>query len=250
MFDNTIIIPTCYMNMAMECVASLRPVTNLARTEVLIVANGCKEDAQKLVVELGPPFRLVLAPERLGFTRAVNVGIAASQGKRVVLLNDDCKVLDWGGNWIEMLEEPFKDPTVAATGSTRDMWAPNKPFLVFFCTMVRKDLLLRFGLLDECFNPGAGEDADFCLKAQQAGYRVVQVPKEFGCWRSEFPIWHVGHITCGTLPNWNDIAVRNTAILEARYPRTQGDRDFQLAFSKGLQNHDAWAKQAVAKTNP
>ena len=110
--------------------------------------------------------------------------------------------------------------------------------------MIRKDLLLRFGLLDECFNPGAGEDTDFCLKVQNAGYRVVQVPKEFDHWRSQFPIYHVGHLTCGTLSNWNDIAVRNTAILEARYPRTQEDRDFQLAFSKGLQNHDVWAKLA------
>jgi GT2 family glycosyltransferase len=111
--------------------------------------------------------------------------------------------------------------------------------------MMERQLLLSLGLLDEAFNPGAGEDADFCLKALAMGLKSVQVPRDCDVWRTEFPIFHIGHMTCGSVPNWRDTAQRNTAILEDRYPRTEDDRQFQKAFSEGRQNVHLWSKAAL-----
>jgi GT2 family glycosyltransferase len=44
--------------------------------------------------------------------------------------------------------------------------------------MIRKSIFDKLGGLDEAFNPGYGEDIDFCYKARNAGYRVVQVPND------------------------------------------------------------------------
>ena len=245
MFTNSIIIPT-YNHVALlkQCIESIKTTTDLKKTEVIVVANGCKDETEKYVLSLGEPFQLINSREPLGFTRAVNIGIMASSGKNIILLNDDAMILNWGNNdgWIKMLEAPFADPKMAATGASQDYWSKGNLFLIFFCVMIPKKLLLQFGLLDEVFNPGAGEDADFCIKVQQAGYKIRQVPREFNDWKTEFPIYHIGHVTCGGVVGWDAIGARNTAILETRYHRTEEDRKMQKEFSKGLQNFNQWAK--------
>jgi len=78
--------------------------------------------------------------------------------------------------------------------------------------------------LDPCFNPGMGEDGDFSIKAEMAGYRLVQVPvdmtQEFGTGISNqtFPIYHKGNGTFGFNDALkNEIIDRNKKILEERY---------------------------------
>lgn len=245
MFKNSIVIPTYnQFERLKECIESIKTTTDLKRTEVVVVANGSKEETEKYILALGEPFRLISSKKALGFTRAVNIGIMAASGENIILLNDDAMILDWGSNdeWIKMLETPFVDPKMAVTGASKDYWAKDKPFLVFFCVMIPKKILLQFGLLDEAFSPGAGEDADFCIKVQQAGYKIRQVPKEFNYWYGEFPLCHVGGISCASLKEWDDIVIRNNAILESRCPRTDADREYQKAFSKGFQLSEIWEK--------
>ena len=246
--DNTIIIPTYNsVHGLSECIRSVKAHTDeadLARTEILVVANGCRDGTEDYVRSLGD-VRLLSFPDPMGFTGATNEGIRASDAKRVILLNDDCVILDWGGNWIRMLEAPFdSEPAMAVTGSNRDVWRRGDYFIVFCCSMLRRDVLDELGLLDMAFNPGCGEDADFCLKARARGYKTRQVPVEHDHWRTAFPLWHVGHMTICRLAGFKEVATRNTGILEERYPRTDEDRALQKAFSDGLQNDAIWAKKA------
>lgn len=80
--------------------------------------------------------------------------------------------------------------------------------------------------LDEEFNPGGGEDTDTSIKAEDAGYKLVQVPyKEGTTFNGErivggFPIYHIGEATVHDkklVPNWNEIFARNSHILAKRY---------------------------------
>lgn len=233
----SIVIPTYnHLEQCLKpCVESMLK-TNLRDSEVVVVCNGCKDGSEEYVKTLGDRFRLVSTPDPLGYTKAVNVGIVRTSGDKVVLTNDDIMILDWGGNWIDILEQPIDaDPQMVMTGSSRDVWAKDKPFLVFSMVMIRRATLYEFGLLDEAFNPGAGEDCDFSLKCLAKGYKYRQVPKEFDCWRTEFPMWHYGNTTCGAVPGWHETSARNTKILEGRYPRTDEDRALQKKFSEGLQ---------------
>jgi GT2 family glycosyltransferase len=249
--ENSIIVPT-YNHVAqlMECLQSVARNTDPTRNEVWVVANGCSDGTEDYVKSLGPPFHLISSPEPLGYTGAANVGIVAARGERVILLNDDTAILDWSGvdGWIKMLEKPIlEDPKVVATGPTRDFWAQKDPFLVFYCVMIRKSVLVEIGLLDMAFNPWAGEDVDFCLRARARGYEIRQVPVELDHWRTAFPIRHVGGLACTYLPEWGGVASRNLALLEKRYPRTDDDRAFQVAFSDGLQNIHYWSGKGKPK---
>ena len=217
----------------------------MSQTDVWIVCNGCSDEAVNWAKGLGSDFHLLVCPEALGYTRAVNIGLMAAQSDNVILLNDDVMILDWGGNnrWVEMLTDPLKDKSIAITGSTIDWWAKDKPFMVFFCVAIRREVVKEIGYLDEIFNPGCGEDADFCLKVQQKGYRILQVPEQVPVWGTKFPIYHIGNTTCCGITGWDKVTTRNTAILEQRYPRTDEDRQFQISYSSGLQNYDLWKKK-------
>jgi len=240
---NSIVIPT-YTNFdgLKTCIDSISKTTTFGETDVWIVFNGAPPEALSWAEKLPIDFHAIVCREPLGFTRAANIGMVASKGENIILLNDDTAILDWGkdNKWVRMLVEPLKDESVAVTGSTMDYWARNKPFLVFFCAAMRRAMAKEMGYLDEAFNPGAGEDADFCLKAQEKGYKILQVPEQMTKWETRFPIWHVGHKTCGDLASWDQVSERNTRLLESRYPRTDEDRIFQVNFSKGLQNYDLW----------
>jgi len=242
----SIVIPTYnHREQLKGCLDSIVKLTDLSRTDVWVMANGCKDDTDKVVSSMGAPFHLLSCPEPLGFTKAANIGMAASSGERIILLNDDTAILDFTpkDSWIRMLEEPFSDPAMAATGAIRDVWSKGRYFLVFFCVMLRRDVVLEMGLLDEAFNPGAGEDTDFCLKVQSRGYKIRQVPNEHDEWHTEFPIWHVGGMTSHSVPNWGEVTRRNLGLLESRYPRTDEDRKLQSDFSRGRQNVHKWGKK-------
>ncbi|TFH66943.1 MAG: glycosyltransferase, partial [Gemmatimonadales bacterium] len=111
----------------------------LKDAEVIVVANGCRDGTEDHVKSLGSPVKLISSPDPLGYTRAVNVGISAAAGDMIVLINDDCQILDWGrDSWLDLLESPMSDPKIAATGSSKDVWAVGRPFLVFDLVMIRK----------------------------------------------------------------------------------------------------------------
>ena len=82
---------------------TLRCVDSLYRTgyedfEVVVVDN----DRESAVPEIPHPVRLIRNPENVGFARACNQGILASDGQYVVLINPDTLV---GGDFFEGLEE-------------------------------------------------------------------------------------------------------------------------------------------------
>ncbi len=237
--DNTIIIPTLgNLDGLKKSVESIQISTDLSRTDVIVVANGSPREAVEFLESLGEPFSYVFCPEPIGFPNAINVGAMIATGKRLILYNDDAIILDWGydDEWVRTLEKPFEDERMAVTGTNRDFWSWGKFFLVFFCVMIDRNKFFELGMLDEVFSPGCGEDADFCLKAQERGYLIKQVPVESNnMMDTSFPVWHIGHKTCETIPNFDtEVGPRNTAILEERWPRSEEERQFQKDYFTGV----------------
>ncbi len=93
---------------------TLRLVESLRETghedlEIIVVDND-----QQAVPELPRQVRLIRNPENFGFARACNVGIAASGGELVVLLNPDALV---GQSFFEGFEDFFeRNPAVGVAG--------------------------------------------------------------------------------------------------------------------------------------
>jgi FkbM family methyltransferase len=226
----SIIIPTYNHcdDLLIPCLTSIKEFTSMDLVEVIVVANGCKDNTHDYVKSLGAPFKLLEYPQALGYTRATNLGIQAAQGEFLILLNNDTQLLPQPKNhWLEMLESPMSDPTVGLTGPLElfDNYANHK-VLIFFCVMIKRELLDKIGLLDEVFSPGGGEDIDFTVRALHAGYHHVMVPSHTALvWDPEkntntnfFPIWHKENKTFGEIDEYSQhIVKRNGLINTIRY---------------------------------
>lgn len=222
----SIIIPTYNgLNLLKACIESIQKNTQESY-EVIVVSNGCTDGTREYVQGFRPPFRSLIFIDPLGFPAAVNAGLEVARGEYAVLLNNDTAIL--GDTWLRMLMDPMtQDPKVGITGPVKFWWdcgGIRRQAIAFWCAMIRRSLFAELGGLDEVFSPGMGEDGDFSIKAEEAGYRLVQVPEdgvsEFGKGipNQKFPIYHAGSATFGK-SDYSEVRRRNEAILESRYGR-------------------------------
>jgi GT2 family glycosyltransferase len=186
--------------------------------ELIIVANGCTDKTEEWVLNLeSKSIVLCSYKEPLGFGGATNAGMRVSRGEYLILLNNDCKILSFTKqSWIELLEEPFKEPMMGITGPLL-YWSDitKLPALIFFCVMISRKVVDKIGFFDDATFPiGAGEDADYCARAQEAGFLIDQVPKTY---RGGFPIYHVGEGTLNNIPNWSELYKEHREALKKKY---------------------------------
>jgi GT2 family glycosyltransferase len=152
---------------------------------------------------------LITAEQNAGFAANTDRGLRASDGDRdVVVLNSDIKALP---SWLECLQYAalrhedigivgpqlqYPDGRIQFGGTVRNTDAPEwfdhryrfkpsdwgpaqqtSPALAVTgaCMYVRRQVIERVGLLDERYAM-AYEDVDWCLRAWQAGFRVLYFP--------------------------------------------------------------------------
>lgn len=190
-----------------ECVDSLLAQTYL-RLEILVVDNASTDRSVSLIRErYGEKVCLIVNPANLGFAAGNNVGIAASRGAYVLLINNDA-VADPG--WVEALvREAEADPRVGMCASKiltyddprvidsaglllsrdglgrgrgrmqRDAVEFNKPEDVLLpsgcAALYRRAMLDQIGLFDEEFFMYC-DDVDLGLRGRVAGWRCRFVP--------------------------------------------------------------------------
>ena len=89
----TIVIPNyngiAYMD---QCLKSLEAERE-TKFETIVVDNGSTDGSWELVEQKYPWVRLIAFPRNLGFCKAVNEGILATETPYVILLNNDTEVL-------------------------------------------------------------------------------------------------------------------------------------------------------------
>jgi len=170
----------------------------------------------------------VRPPENIGYTKAMNTGLALSTAPFVVLLNDDTEVPP---DWLPKLEEPFKHiPKLAAVGPrdskpkrTQGRIPADHGFytvtpqqgawgwdvqMSFFCVMLCREAIETIGYLSEEMNPGPGCDDDWCMRARQSGWKLA--------FQSDLTIEHEGgasHIH----EKFPDLQARNVERLKKKY---------------------------------
>jgi GT2 family glycosyltransferase len=222
----SIIIPT-YNHLEdylKPCIESIKKNSNLNNIEIIIVANGCKNNTKEYLEAISVNFLWFDNP--IGYTQACNEGIKVAKGEYIVLLNDDTVIL--GSDWLDILVKPFKENNkVGITGPIKFSWdcgGVQRKAIAFWCAMISKEVFNKLGLLDEIFSPGMGEDGDFCIRAEMEGYGLVQVPNdlinEFGkpLFEEHFPIYHKGNGTFSYNTDFKNEAInKNKKILEERY---------------------------------
>lgn len=222
----SIVIPT-YNNCEKylkPCVESIIKYTNLDDIQLIISANGCTDNTAAYLNYLKtviPYLKLVWKDDPAGYAKATNDGIRQATCDKIVLLNNDTVLLEQRQNqWLEMLaaDGDISGPIVQFSPEANHM------FCVFFCVMIDRKVFDKIGLLNEEYGVGTGEDVEFCIEAERAGFRVVEsAPKRLDnptMYSGGFPIYHVGE---GTIHNpdlvqdFNSIFARNGRKLARKY---------------------------------
>ncbi len=189
-----------------ECLDSLRAYAAGADFNVIIVDNGSTDGTRDYLRSVAG-ITLIENETNEGYVRGNNRGIAAAPPDHdILLLNNDTRILHAG--WLGRLREvAHSDPTYGIVGCRLLMddgrllhigtYMPTHTFwgwqlgageddigqypavrevdgVVGACMYIRRDLIDHVGVLDEQFF-SYFEDTDYCLRAIQAGYRVVCV---------------------------------------------------------------------------
>lgn len=198
------------------CVESLHQVGAAASFEIIVVDNGSTDGSRAWLAdqESQGRLKLVVNPDNLGFSRGCNLGAACARGQYLLFLNNDMKVLpDWLDPMVSTLDRDpevgivgakllFPDNTIQHAGvaliefrDLRKTWiggihlAYRKPASSLGTNQAQYNqvvtgacLLIRAGLFHdlEGFHEGfwnGNEDVDLCLRAGQAGWKVVYRPE-------------------------------------------------------------------------
>ena len=205
----TIVIPVHNrVDLTRQCLAALQSSTPSHLYEVVVVDNGSTDDTAELLrrARAAGVLRAVFPGENLGFGKACNLGASLARGASIVLLNNDTIP---GNGWLEALLEVAEDDTVGVVGSRLlypdgrlqhagialntdglpfhihrhepaefgpALVQRNYPAVTGASMLLRRDVYEQLGGFDEMFQMYV-EDVDLCLRAWDAGMRVVYCPK-------------------------------------------------------------------------
>lgn len=191
-----------------RAVRSIQRTVDLDLVRVIVTDDGSPAECRaRLRAEL-TGVELILEEENVGFARNANRGLRATATEDVVLLNSDVLALP---GWLEPLQHAahasddigvvgpkllYPDRTIQSAGTHRNLGAPEwfdhryrfMPFdhgpanvpgpalaMTGACIYIKRSTIDRIGLLDEGYRM-AYEDVDYCLRAWQAGLRVMYEP--------------------------------------------------------------------------
>ena len=193
-----------------RCLSSLMSQT-YTRSRLLVVDNASTDGSVAMVRHHFPQVEIVENESNLGFAGGVNVGLGRCTGHIAVLLNQDTEFRE---DWLESLIRAMESDGAVGVAGCKLLYAdgktlqhaggvlsypsaigahrgrgeldrgqydekPDVDFVTGAALAVRSDVLQEIGLLDEGFF-FYYEDADLCLRAKEAGYRVRYVPTAVG----------------------------------------------------------------------
>lgn len=199
-----------------RCIETVLAKTDYPAFEVLIVDNGSDEaDALAFLAGIegmnSEQLRVVRAPGPFNFSKMNNQAVAAARGELVLMLNNDTAALqaDWLQHMVRHALRPgvgivgarllFPDGLLQHAGVVMGLRGPadhvaiglktHEPGYMFraqltqnfsavtaACLLVRRDLYLSVGGLDEADFGVSFNDVDFCLRVVTAGHRIVWTP--------------------------------------------------------------------------
>ncbi len=188
--------------------------------ETIVVDNGSADGSRELIEEKYPWVRLIKLPANLGFAKACNEGIKASEADYVILLNNDIEVAP---DWLQELYEGMERHPECGMGTSKMMFLDQRD--VFYNTgdlfhawssgggrgqgekdvgqydreeyvfgacagagIYRRELFEKIGIFDEDFFIFA-EDVDLNMRGQLVGMKAIYLPRA--------KVYHIGTATVG-----------------------------------------------------
>lgn len=261
----------------LECLQSLQDAW-FGGAQAIVVDNGSRDGSVEAIRDRFPQLDVIALPENRGFAGGCNVGINAALQRgagAVLLLNNDTKVAPDFLGWLvqSMNEHPraaavsgavlrFDNPEVLDVAYLEIFFGhglvhrrgvnalPGQGFDVErqidvgvgSCLLLRREAIMRVGLLDEEYF-AYHEEVDWCFRARQAGFEIWYQPLS--------RIWHHGSrstsdVAATTPPpressvpqlenpiplTWNPVRTYLGARNAARFVRTRGTLRQQIYWA-------------------
>ena len=211
----SLIIPTRNgLHLLRQCVESILSKTSYTRYEILIVDNG-SDDAATLdylqALRQNPRVRVLRDDRPFNYSAINNAAVTQAQGSIIGLINNDIEVISPG--WLNEMVSHAVRPEIGCVGAR--LWFPdgtlqhggvilglggvaghghyrlqqgnpgyfgraqviqNFSAVTAACLLVRKNIYMQVGGLDEENLAIAFNDVDFCLRVGKLGYRNLWTP--------------------------------------------------------------------------
>lgn len=210
------VVLVCWNNKAYlaPCLKSLYEGGLKSSFDVVVVDNGSTDGSQQMLAEKYPDVKLIQNEGNLGLGKASNQGIEVTNGRHVLLLNNDTLV---NGSALDLLVEYLDAHSEAGAaagkllnpdGSFQSGFAPFSTLLEEFlivthigemiwsgypshgdsneikttgwmssaCLLVRRAALDQIGLLDESYFI-YGDETDLQYRLNKAGWKVFFLPE-------------------------------------------------------------------------
>lgn len=208
------IIVLTYNNLKLNklCIDSILTKTAYPRYELIIVDNQSTDGTREYLAELDKMnysnVKVILNNKNSGFAGGNNIGIKESDGEYLLTLNNDTLVTrGWLTSMTKHLENNsdlgmcgpvtnsigneakiavnYKDFSSLEQFAFYYTWKhmqveyPNPKLLALFCTMIKREVIDKCGLLDERYKVGMFEDDDYAEAVRRGGYRLSIVEDAF-----------------------------------------------------------------------
>jgi len=171
-----------------KCLESIRKFSPKGIFEVIVIDNGSKDGSVPMLEKMekqGFLHKLILNETNLGFSEGNNQGFKIAEGEFFFMLNNDTEVTE---NWLENLLEKAKEyPHAAAIGAKIidfPMWEkhnyqilPDRERMTVCggAMLMPAHVVKKIGMLDaEHFYPIYGEETDWCYRARNAGFEIIE----------------------------------------------------------------------------
>ena len=209
------ILVLTYNNLKLNkvCINSILQKTAYPNYRLIIVDNlstdGTREYLKQLDAQHLNNVTIILNDSNLGFAGGNNVGMRISDGDYIVLLNNDTVVTR---GWLTAMSKHLENnprmgmcgPVTNSIGNEAKInvkyndlkelecfaydyttkhlseeYFKEPRVLALFCTMIKKEIIKKCGLLDESYEVGMFEDDDYAEAVKQAGYSLAILEDTF-----------------------------------------------------------------------
>jgi glycosyltransferase involved in cell wall biosynthesis len=182
-----VVIPNKFPDVIKPLLESIR-LNSKIQPNIFIVADGHDNSYDKNLVKCDQ--------DSFIFSKAANAGIKASVPHDVILVNDDVRLLDHQ-TFQSLFLQAYSDPSIGILSPLIDggcgnvymdyhrrdkLWSgediiyrPGTPtdYISFVCVYLKRQMLNQVGPMDESFTGYGRDDADMCIRAVKAGWKIA-----------------------------------------------------------------------------
>ncbi|MFA6142761.1 MAG: glycosyltransferase family 2 protein [Candidatus Omnitrophota bacterium] len=245
-----------------ECVDSILKCTDHPY-RLIIIDNGSGEETRKYLEGLKGIKDLNILYMRndknLGFIKAVNQGIKASEAPYLCLMNNDTVVTDgWLGEMTRAMDlhpeigliNPSSNTSCQFPGQGESIGNYALGLKRFkgqlqwlstirgFCVLIKREVVEKIGLLDEAYSTGYFEETDYSRRARNAGYAMAMAKSSY--------VYHKGSVSFKKIEGSDALFEKNEKIFYGRWGRPVKIGLFLDSMNPG-RNIDHMARDMVSQ---